>query len=192
MFIFASMKAKAFAIGLFLLALLSACHRPLKVVEPAETPSPELLTVDSLMWQQPDTALACLVSCFDACTTTEYNRHYANLLLSELLYKNDYAQTNRPALRQAVAYFDALAGTHDTDTRGVSLQAEPRRDARRASAHDATAFLAARAHYINGVGYYENDSAVQACTEYIHTHKNRKKYQKLLQHRPEMHIFAAG
>ena len=37
---------------------------------------------------------------------------------------------------------------------------------------------AARAHYINGVGYYENDSAVQACTEYIHTHKNRKKYQK--------------
>ena len=51
---------------------------------------------------------------------------------------------------------------------------------------------AARAHYINGVGYYENDSAVQACTEYIHTHKNRKKYQKLLQHRPEMHIFAAG
>jgi len=70
-------------------------------------------------------------------------------------------------LQRAVAYFDALAGTHDTDTRGVSLQAEPRRDARRASAHDATAFLAARAHYINGVGYYENDSAVPACREYL-------------------------
>ena len=191
MFIFASMKAKAFAIGLFLLAL-AACRPSVKAVEPVETPSPELSAIDSLMWQQPDTALACLVSCFDACTTTEYNRHYANLLLAELLYKNDYAQTNRPALQRAVAYFDALAGTHDTDTRGVSLQAEPRRDARRASAHDAAAFLAARAHYINGVGYYENDSAVQACTEYIHTHKNRKKYQKLLQHRPEMHIFAAG
>jgi len=166
-----------------LLALLSACHRPLKVPEPAETPSPELLTVDSLLWQQPDSALACLVSCFDACTTTEYNRHYANLLLSELLYKNDYAQTNRPALRQAVAYFDSLADTRGgTDTRGASAQ----------NAMPTTVFLAARAHYINGVGYYENDSAVQACTEYIHTHKNRKKYQKLLQHRPEMHIFAAG
>ena len=166
MFIFASMKAKAFAIGLFLLAL-AACRPSVKAVEPVETPSPELSAIDSLLWQQPDTALACLVSCFDACTTTEYNLHYANLLLSELLYKNDYAQTNRPALRQAVAYFDALAGTHDTDTRGVSLQAEPRRDARRASAHDATAFLAARAHYINGVGYYENDSAVPACREYL-------------------------
>ena len=109
LFIFASMKAKAFAIGLFLLALV-ACRPSTKVPEPAEMPSPELLTVDSLMWQQPDTALACLVSCFDACTTTEYNRHYANLLLSELLYKNDYAQTNRPALRQAVAYFDSLVG----------------------------------------------------------------------------------
>ena len=29
------------------------------------------------------------------------------------------------------------------------------------------AFLAARAHYINGVGYYERDSVVQACEEYL-------------------------
>ena len=27
--------------------------------------------------------------------------------------------------------------------------------------------LSARAHYINGVGYYENDSAVEACKEYL-------------------------
>ena len=77
-------------IGLLLMAVfMAACTSSIKVPEPAETPSPELLTVDSLLWQQPDSALACLVSCFDACTTTEYNRHYANLLLSELLYKND-------------------------------------------------------------------------------------------------------
>ena len=169
-----------------LLALVAACHRPPKVVEPAETPSPELLTVDSLMWQQPDTALACLVSCFDACTTTEYNRHYANLLLSELLYKNDYAQTNRPELQQAVAYFDSLLGEAPPLQRGSGgFKTRPNQI-------DQTPFLAARAHYINGVGYYENDSAVQACTEYIHTHKNRKKYQKLLQHRIKTHIFAAG
>ena len=29
------------------------------------------------------------------------------------------------------------------------------------------AFLSARAHYINGVGYYEQDSVVEACREYI-------------------------
>ena len=29
------------------------------------------------------------------------------------------------------------------------------------------AFLDARAYYINGVGYYENDSVVEACKEYL-------------------------
>ena len=94
LFIFASMKAKAFAIGLFLLSLV-ACRPSTKVVEPAEMPSPELLTVDSLMWQQPDSALMRLLPWFDTCTDAAhdiYNRHYANLLLAELLYKNDYAQ----------------------------------------------------------------------------------------------------
>ena len=87
--------------------------------------SPELSAVDSLMWQRPDSALACLLPYFDTCcrdvsrnvsetsndgisgdvsgnVSTDYNRHYAHLLLAELLYKNDYAQTNRAELRQAV------------------------------------------------------------------------------------------
>lgn len=29
--------------------------------------------------------------------------------------------------------------------------------------------LSARSHYMNGVGYYENDSVVEACKEYLHT-----------------------
>jgi hypothetical protein len=32
-------------------------------------------------------------------------------------------------------------------------------------------FLSARAHYINGVGYVEKDSVVEACTEYLKTLK---------------------
>ena len=40
-------------------------------------------------------------------------------------------------------------------------------------------FLAARAHYINGVGYYENDSAVQACTEYLKALEiNEKRFEE--------------
>ena len=160
-----------YLIASFLLLALAACHQPLRVVEPAETPSPELLTVDSLMWQQPDSALACLVSCFDACTTTEYNRHYANLLLSELLYKNDYAQTNRRELQQAVAYFDSLVGEAPPLQRG-SGGFPPLKGGKGDSKHKPISnndhfFLAARAHYINGVGYYENDSAVPACREYL-------------------------
>ncbi len=108
-----------------------------EVAEPGrsvEGPSPELCAIDSLMWHQPDSALMCLLPYFnDTCcrdvsrnvsenanndtledvaryvsTTTAYNRHYAHLLLAELLYKNDSAQTNRRELLQAVAYFDSL------------------------------------------------------------------------------------
>ncbi|MBR5082805.1 MAG: hypothetical protein IKX35_10245 [Bacteroidales bacterium] len=118
--------------------------------------------IDSLMWHQPDSALACLIPYFDTCcrdakfcvsTTTAYNRHYAHLLLSELLYKNDYTQSNRKDLLQAVHYFDSLCGCTNV--------------ARNVSTIPTIAFLDARAHYINGVGYYEKDSVVEACMEYM-------------------------
>ena len=166
------------SIGL-LLSLLAACTpkgddgllETLQGTSLPATASPELAAVDSLLWQQPDSALACLVPWFDTLlgdvsgiVSTAYDRHYAQLLLAELLYKNDYAQTNRAELLQTVGYFDSL--TVLADTRGVSLRSRPRRDARRASAQNI-AFLDARAHYINGVGYYEHDSVVDACKEYM-------------------------
>ena len=164
-------------------AFLAACNGNKQAPEPAvpeaprrvEGPSVELAAIDSLLWRQPDSALACLLPYFDTCckdaarqVSTVYNHHYAHLLLAELLYKNDYDQTNRAELLDAVGYFDSLmADTRGgTDTRGVSLQWSLRRDARRASAKN-TAFLDARAHYINGVGYYEQDSVVEACKEYL-------------------------
>ena len=64
---------------------------------------------------------------------------YYHLLLSEALYKNYCEQTNRTELLKAVAYYDSVS----------------------------CPFLAARAHYINGVGYYEQDSVVAACGEYL-------------------------
>ena len=162
------MKRTVF-IGLLLLLALASCHSPFgtrsnassdTVVSP-EPQSPQrsqLLAIDSLAWLQPDSALALLLPWFDTVDSSQaFDNHYAQLLLAELLYKNDYAQTNRPALRQAVAYLDSLAGMCDADTRGASAQ----------NATPTTVFLAARAHYINGVGYYENDSAVPACREYL-------------------------
>ena len=111
------MKAKLFAIGLFLFAL-AACVQRAKAPEPVEGPTYELQSIDSLMWRQPDSALTRLLPWFDTCcrdaachvsTASAYNRHYANLLLSELLYKNDYSQTNRAELQRAVAYFDSIS-----------------------------------------------------------------------------------
>ena len=64
---------------------------------------------------------------------------YYQLLLSEALYKNDSAQLNRPELMEAMAHYDSLG----------------------------CPFLSARCHYMNGVGYYEMDSVVEACKEYI-------------------------
>ena len=175
-------------IGWIVLLVMAACHEPGKPRQDTSLPpiaaSPVLAAIDSLTWQRPDSALVLLqdyfacrdamlaspdavgsnlrrIQCFS--TNTDYNRHYAHLLLAELLYKNDYAQTNRADLRQVVAYFDSLLVA---DTRGVSLQWGGRRDARRATAK-TVAFLDARAHYINGVGYYENDSVAEACKEYL-------------------------
>jgi tetratricopeptide (TPR) repeat protein len=168
------------SIGLLLLSLLLACNDNKQVPEPAvreatrrvEGPSKELSAVDSLLWQRPDSALVCLLPYFDTCrdgvhtvSTTDYDRHYANLLLSELLYKNDYTQTNRPALRQAVAYFDSLTLT--INSRSHAFCRHCGLDPQSPTQQDIIAFLDARAHYINGVGYYEHDSVVEACKEYM-------------------------
>ena len=122
--------------------------------------SPELLAIDSLSWQRPDSALAVLLPCFDTCCAYEPDRHYANLLLAELLYKNDYAQTIRDAVLEATAYFDSLM------PQLPSLKGNARKAVDSNYTYDL-AFLVARAHYINGVGFYEQDSVILACEEYL-------------------------
>ena len=128
-----------------------------------------LVGIDSLMWQQPDSAFALLIDFAgspEADSLDEFDLHYFHLLLSELLYKNYCEQSNRTELLKAVGFFDSIADLHGADTCGVSVWPFQRRDASHASAK-TKAFLAARAHYINGVGYYERDSVVEACTEYL-------------------------
>jgi tetratricopeptide (TPR) repeat protein len=152
------------------LLAVAACTQRAKVPEPVEGPTTELCAIDSLMWRQPDSALTCLLPCFDTCidtkfcvsTATAYNRHYAHLLLSELLYKNDYAQVNRTELLQAVAFFDSITQVPEPAVAEHGRRVE-------GPSKEQNVFLSARAHYINGVGYYENDSVVEACAEYLKT-----------------------
>ena len=164
---------RIWCIGSLLAAVfMAACNSNKQVPEPVEGPSPALSSVDSLMWVQPDSALACLLPYFDTCcrdaarqVSTVYNRHYAHLLLAELLYKNDYAQTNRTELLDAVGYFDSLTFTLNdhSSPRRLIAGGNPLSPTR----NDQLFFLSARAHYINGVGYYEHDSVVEACKEYM-------------------------
>ena len=143
-------------IVLLVIAFTVACTPSAEVAERGrneEGPNPELSAIDSLMWRQPDSALAVLqhfAGSPQADNLDKLNGHYCQLLISELLYKNDYGQSNRPALQQAVRYFDSLSLCIGV-VRNVST----------------IAFLDARAHYINGAGYYERDSVVEACKEYL-------------------------
>ena len=112
-----------------------------------------LVGIDSLMWEQPDSALTVMLEFAggdEADSLDEFEGHYCQVLVAELLFKNDYAQSNRAEVLKTVGYFDSLVDLHGADARGVSLP-----------------FLDARAHYMNGVGFYERDSVVAACGEYL-------------------------
>lgn len=101
----------------------------------------ELLHIDSLMWLQPDSAtreLSRFWANYNIDSTDAFNKHYFNLLVSEIRYKNGIPQ-NRKRLLKAVDYFDT------TDY-----------------------WLSACAHYMNGVGYKAEDSVVEALYEYLH------------------------
>ena len=146
------------------MALMVACDPKEKVVEPMEKPLLELATIDSLMWRQPDSAFALLkqfAASPQADSLDEFNGHYCQLLISELLYKNYKQQSNRDDLLQAVGYFDSIvvADGYKKDGRKA--------DARGASLRERNVFLDARAHYINGTGFYEKGDMVQTCDEYL-------------------------
>ena len=161
------MKLRVY-IGIVLMAVLAGCGEGLP--RPAATPNPPayghplkrgttaheaLVGIDSLMWKQADSALKVMLEFVggdEADSLNEFEGHYCQVLVAELLFKNDYGQSNREEVLKAVGYFDSLVDLHGTDARGASLP-----------------FLDARAHYINGAGYYEQGDLVNACTEYLNT-----------------------
>jgi len=144
-------------IGVFLV-LLVGCKAPPTAPQPFSLGEKEaclpLAEIDTLLWQRPDSAFALIrrfAASPEADSLDEFNTHYFHLLLAELLYKNDCAQSNRPNVIKAVDYYDGHCGP----------------DPQSPSHRGDIAFLSARAHYINGVGYYESDSVVEACGQYL-------------------------
>ncbi len=124
-----------------------------------KTPCQELEKIDSLMWKRADSAFALLqkfVVSPKADSLDKFDGHYCQLLISELLFKNDYEQTNRKDLLKAVAFFDSLliADRLGADTGDITHG-------------DRLLFLNARGHYSNGVGYYEQGDLARACEEYL-------------------------
>ena len=150
----------SFLVGL---AMLVACSQPTKVEvpEPVEGPTIALSQIDTLMWHHPDSALAVMME-FAASPKADsldvFEGHYCQVLIAELLFKNDYGQSNREEVLKAVHYFDSIVDLRGADARG-------KEDTRGVS----VPFLDARAHYINGAGYYEQGDLVNACTEYLNT-----------------------
>lgn len=151
-----------------LLALVFSCSKPEPepvVVEPEPLPfefDGNLLAIDSLLQTDADSALMILLSLDKACllptgcddlVSRTADACVGALLLSEALYKTDNPQDGlvethgRASLQTAMRYFDSLAVQY------------PNND-------DITMF-SARAHYMNGVGFYENDSVIEACEEYL-------------------------
>ena len=166
---------ESFLVGL---AMLVACSKPTKVEVPepvvaepcrsVEGPILALSQIDTLMWHQPDSALAVMMEFAaspEAESLNEFEGHYCQVLIAELLFKNDYGQSNREEVLKAVAYFDSLNFIlNDTPTpKSLIAGADPLSPTR----NDNIVFLSARAHYMNGVGFYERDSVVAACGEYL-------------------------
>ncbi len=164
----------SFLVGL---AMLVACSQPTKVEvpEPVEGSTIALSQIDTLMWHQPDSALAVMMEFAaspEADSLDVFEGHYCQVMVAELLFKNYYAQSNRAEVLKAVHYFDSIVDGAD----GRNADARDKADARGASVQRRDAFLAARAHYINGVGYYEHDSLIEACGEYLFALRMMESY----------------
>ena len=163
-------------IGIVLMVVLAGCTPPGPLSEgerlphmTSPRPSPpgegvasrSLENIDSLMWVEADSALKVMMEFAgseEVDSLNEFEGHYCQVMVAELLFKNYYKQSNREEVLKAVGYFDSIVGMDGADirgkadTRGVSLP-----------------FLDARAHYINGVGYYEQGNLINSCTEYLTT-----------------------
>lgn len=142
----------SFGMTMVLVLLLSCTEKQPEsiVAEPEPLPfeiDKNLQAIDTLLQTDAVNALQELLS-FDT-QSAIFNENYHKLLLAESLFKTDNPQYYRIELQAAMHYFDSLAARYP--------------------GNDDIIVLSARSHYMNGVGFYENDSVVDACKEYLRT-----------------------
>ena len=135
------MKYMIYILVIFMLSVSASCVRDR--ADDCKLPS-RLVSVDSLMQRDPQAALDTLVG--GTLSGTDLGDYYT-LLVSEALFKTYNEQQMRGGLMEAMHAFDSLHALYPDS--------------------DGYALLSARSHYMNGVGYYENDSLVPACQEYL-------------------------
>gem|GEM_PF-2620463 len=142
---------------IILTLFLAACGNKADITAQSPPLDSDLLHIDSLMQHDADSALQALLSFRAERNEMErsgeissiFNENYRSLLLSEALYKTYNHQSDIAALQSATHYFDSLAVKHPNN--------------------DDIIMLSARSHYMNGAIFYENDSIIKTCKEYLHT-----------------------
>ena len=103
---------------------LSEGDGPAHMTSPRPSPPGEgetsraLENIDSLMWKEADSALKVMMEFAaspEAESLNEFEGHYCQVLVAELLFKNDYGQSNREEVLKAVHYFDSIVGMDGAD-----------------------------------------------------------------------------
>ena len=116
--------------------------------------TPNVVAIDSLLQQQPDSALAYLerLSSFDYCRVGKPYEQYLHLMFSEAAFKVRKEVVLNEDVDAATACFDSMAEAHPKA--------------------DNIAFLQARAHYMNaicinnGIIFTDDSLTMLACQEY--------------------------
>ena len=137
---------------LLLVGLGVSCTRTLETTEHwKENADPRVVAIDSLLQQQPDSALAYL-ELLDRISLNSPEKEYTSLMLSEACFKVRREVAYCDEVGSALVYFDSVSSVFPNDKDML--------------------FLSARAHYMNAICInngiiYEDDSvAMLSCAEY--------------------------
>ena len=148
------MKLTRIIAGLLLIGLGVSCSRTLESeIHWQENSCPRVVTVDSLLQHDPDSALTYLECFFDSFSPTPSpSFEYMGLMLSEACFKVRREVAYCDEVGVALAYFDSVCCVYPND--------------------NDMAFLSARAHYMNaicinnGTIFTDDSLTMMACQEY--------------------------
>lgn len=132
---------------LFVIQAISSCvHRQTEFFNVSDAPlhNTVLKDIATLMIPQPDSALNLIIAVsdtLDESKMTPFDYYEYQVLVSEVLYKNNYSLTNDSALYEAVEYYDSMVAVYPDN---IDLQ-----------------YQQARACYYKGASEEEKENTVE-------------------------------